>query len=205
MKEKLLCQPGIILWSAFILGVSIWYIPLWLGLVFVCLAFFAIAMLGGVNKFWRATVFTYLFFIFFWAGGRFCLALYNEQSLNTAWVEAIDFACRLCFIGELGICLLILFTPYQLALQVGKSFKKIMPMQFWKLALALLLMLSFLQEARLALGELNQTLSLRGQYLSLPRRITVLGAGVLRILSQQTWDRALAVAARKLDSAAAWE
>ncbi len=205
MKEKLLCWPGACLWTAFILGVSIWYVPLWLGLVFACFACFFIAALGGVHKTWRGPVFTYLFFILFWAGGRFCLVLYNGQNLDVAWKEAADFACRLFFIGEMGICLLIFFTPYKLARQVGKSFKKVAPTQFWKLSLALLLMLSFLHEARLSWFGLNQTLSLRGQHLPLTRRIIILAAGVLRILSRQTWDRALAVAARKLDNPAVWE
>ena len=205
MKEKLLCWPGFCLWSAFILGASIWYVPLWLGLLFVCFGFFAIAGLGGVSKPWRGVAFTYLFFTLFWAGGRFCLVLYNGQNLASASSEAMDFACRLCFIGQVGLCLLIIFTPYKIARQVGKSFKKLAPGHFWKLSLALLLMLSFLQEARLALRGLNQTLSLRGQHLSFFRRIIVLGAGILRILSRQTWDRALAVVARKLDNPAAWE
>ena len=190
------------------MGVSIWYVPFWLALIFVCVGFLAIAGLAGVgdvSKSWRGPAFTYLFFILFWAAGRFCLVLYNGQSVDVACREAADFGCRLCFIGQVGIWLLVIFTPYKLARQVGKSFKKILPTQFWKLSLALLLMLSFLQEARVSWLGLNQTLSLRGQNLSFFRRLIVLAAGILRILSRQTWDRALAVVARKLDNPAAWE
>ena len=209
MQEKLLPKPvlfpSLCLWGAFILGISIWYVPFGVGLALVCLGFIAIIGRGGVSKFWRGPALAYLFFMLFWSASRFGLVLYNGQSLDAAWWQAIDFAVRLCVIGQVGIWLLIIFTPYQLAVQVGKSFKKLLPTQFWKLALALLLMLSFLQSARVAWFELNQSLSLRGQYLPFSRRVTVLGAGILRILSRQTWDRALTIVARKLDNPAAWE
>lgn len=198
-------RPRLTLWSLFIFGVSVWYVPLIAALAMSVITLCLAIMLGAAKKERRGIALAYVFFALFWSVGRVFLSLYNNSSwIDGVW-QGLDLALRLLAVGGAGMAVLCMFTPYQLAVTAGKSFMRLAPRSFWKLSLALLLMLSFLGEAFQTWLGLKRSLSLRGRYLSLTQKIKIMAYGVLRILACQTWDRALTIAARKLDRVSAWE
>lgn len=198
-------HPRAILLLCFFTGLMVWYVPLK-----VAAAFAIICLLPSVVS-WRELLAHkklmtgYALFLIFWSTSKFLFALFNGAGYSAALLAALDLSLRLLTIAGTGLVLILLFTPYTLARSAGQLLAKIAPKQAWKFSLAILLMLSFIQEASFAFMALKQTLLLRGQHLTAPQRITMLGSGIISILARQTWDRALAIATRKLDMPGAWE
>lgn len=74
----------------------------------------------------------------------------------------------------------------------------------WRAALALCLMMAFFPRALRTLKGLRRSLAVRAPHLKAHRRAALLGLALLRAVSAQTWDMALAVASRDLYRAGPW-
>lgn len=189
----------------FFTGLIVWYVPFQVAalLAIVCLLPSAFNWRGLLAH--KKLLLGYALFLLFWGTSKFLLALFNGADYFVAIMAGLDLTLRLLTIAGVGLALILHFTPYGLATAAGQLLAKLAPKQAWKFSLAILIMLSFIQEAALAFSGLKQTLLLRGQHLTAPQRITILGSGIINILARQTWDRALAIAARKLDLPSAWK
>lgn len=198
-------HPQLAILLCFFIGLIIWYVPVQMAAALAILCLLPSIVRWRDLRAHKKLLLGYALFLFFWGTSKFLLALFNGADYAAALLAGMDLALRLLTIAGGGLVLVLLFTPYGLATAAGQLLANIAPKQAWKFSLAILLMLSFIQEAGFAVIALKQTLQLRGQHLSAPRRITMLGNGIINILARQTWDRALAIATRKLDMSRAWE
>lgn len=196
--------PKVVIWTVFLLGASAWYLPGTVagGLAIICML--TALSLGVCKRPYRKLIWIYFGFILLWSAGRFGFALYNGQDIATGALLSLDLAIRFMILAGAGTSLLLILTPCGIAKEAGLSIKWLMPKSFWKLSLALLIMLSYFEVALTAWKGLSQTIALRTGSLPLHQKMRLVGIALLRILSQQTWDRTLAVASRKLDSPEAW-
>lgn len=203
-RNLLACHPKIVLGVVFLTGISAWYLPLGavipLGFIFAGTAI----CFGGYKKKFRQVFWAYSGFIALWAAGRVGFALFNGAGLQEGGLLGLDLALRLLLIAGAGASLLFLLTPCRIAKEAGLIVKWAAPESFWKLSLAILIMLSYFEAALFAWKGVGQTLKLRAGSLPLHRKMTLSGAAVLRMLSRQAWERAFAVAGRKLDGPDAW-
>lgn len=193
-----------LIWTLFGLGSVIWHLPL--GAVSIV----AVLMLAGVISLrkWgvlRQLAPAYVFFALLWAGGRVGFGLYNGMEFNQAVWLGCDLVLRVSVIAASGASLLLLLSPYEIAREVGLSLRKVSPNHYWKLSLALLVMLSFIHTAMLSWQTLRQTIQMRAGKLHVYERIRLTGWAMLRLLSRQTWERALCIAGRNLDRPEAWD
>lgn len=204
LRAPLARHPKIVLGTVFLAGVSAWYLPL--GAVTLLGLIFAVSAIcfGGYKKKFRQVLWAYSGFILLWAGGRLGFALLNGAGLQEGGLLGLDLALRLLLIAGAGASLLFVLTPCCIAKEAGLIVKWLAPESFWKLSLAILIMLSYFEAALFAWKGVGQTLKLRAGSLPLHRKMTLSGAAVLRMLSRQTWERAFAVAGRKLDGPEAW-
>lgn len=205
MKARLSLYPRIVIRTVFFLGVSAWYLPGIVagGLAVICVL--TALFLGAYKRLYRKLLLAYLGFTLLWSLGRFGFALYNGQGVAEGLLLALDLTARIMILAGVGTSLLLLLTPCRIAKEAGLSVKWFMPKSFWKLSLALLIMLSYFEVALTAWKGLSQTIALRAGSLPLHQKMRIAGVALLRILTQQTWDRTLAVASRKLDRPKAWE
>lgn len=199
--------PALVIWIVFGLGASIWYLPFSAAAGLALLLAVLVARLGRL-KFARLgfarLMQAYLAFTLLWAGGRIGFAVYNGLGLAGGLWLGLDLALRIMVIAGAGVSLLFLLTPCQVAREAGLSLKWLLPAHYWKLSLALLIMLSFFEAALVSWRGLSQTLKLRAGACPLRIRLGLAGGALLRLLSRQTWERTLCVAARRLDRPEAW-
>ncbi|MDR1577670.1 MAG: hypothetical protein LBT86_05525 [Deltaproteobacteria bacterium] len=75
---------------------------------------------------------------------------------------------------------------------------------FWRVSLALTLMMAFFPRALRTARELQLSLKRRAPFLPLPKKIKFLGLALLRVVSSQTWEITLAIVSRDLDRPEPW-
>lgn len=204
LKTTLAKYPKAVIAGVFVLGASAWYLPLQLAAVLagglVGMALFLGACKAGFRKLFLA----YAAFTLLWAAGRLGFALYNDAGIATGLWLAFELVLRLFLIAGAGACLLLLLTPSRIAREAGLIVRWASPDSFWKLSLAILVMLSYFEAALFAWQGVSQALKLRCDRVSLSGRIRIAGTALLRLLARQTWERTFAIASRKLDSPDAW-
>jgi biotin transport system permease protein len=111
---------------------------------------------------------------------------------------------RLTVLLLLGGAVSALLTPRALGLALASLTRPVLRRRAWAVSLALLLMVHFVPRAVASFEGARAALRVRR--IRIPRSkalVIVLEAGV-RNLARMTWDQALAVAARRLDSPQAW-
>ncbi len=156
---------------------------------------------------------SYLWFVLFWALMKFALDclpatwpmyLPNRAILRQAGLEAGLLAVRLCILIGLGLVLALTTSPRQLGLALSWFLRPVLGRNSWKTALSLALMIHFLPLTQSTIAQVRQAIRLRNPQRSRWQRFLLLPQATLRILAQKTWTQTVAVAARRLDSPAAW-
>lgn len=202
-------HPRLLIWTLFCLGSLIWHLPFPAVAVVAAGATCAMTGLflwekGKLLRGLKPLLPAYLFFALLWGGGKAGLGLYNGLEPDQALLSGLDLVLRSLVIAASGIGLLALLSPCVIARETGLSLRRIIPSHYWKLSLALLLMLAFIHSAVTAWPELRRTLQLRARGLGLYQKIRLSGQVMLRLLSRQAWERTLCIAGRSLDRPEAW-
>jgi biotin transport system permease protein len=137
-----------------------------------------------------------------WTGIKAVLELWTG---NPAWLaQSLVLGGRMTSVVLIGLCLATLTSRIQVGRTVSALLKPVFKDKSWQGAMSLALMLHFIPSSMRTLHAVRQTLALRGQGLSLRRRLYFFVATVMRALSRTTWDQALALAVRGLENDRAW-
>lgn len=75
----------------------------------------------------------------------------------------------------------------------------------WRAALALCLMMAFFPRSLRAMKELRRSMRMRAPRLAPHKRVALMGLALIRVVSSQTWDMALAIASRDLYRPKPWQ
>lgn len=199
-------RPALVL--ALFFGVSIWQLtPLALIPIAACLGY--LVMLPRVRSGQQpGTIKTMLLFCLFWGGVKFALDITlpninGNISLERCLIDALLLSARLALLSGIGILLTLWASPRALGLSLAWLLRPFLGSYAWRPALALALMIHFLPITQQTIHNIRQSMVKRHPYGKI-RRIVLLPAAVLRILSQKTWHQTVAVAMRGLDTPEAW-
>lgn len=206
-------------------GVLAWILP-WQGTAFFC-AVAAIITFAAVKllREGRAALAAYGFFILMWTVSQLILYLFEHPGeFGPAAAVAALLGAKLFTLLGLALAVPLAATPLMLGrtltwylgwLVRAEQFVcsvlfrgKITPVVsggVWRAALALSLMMAFFPRSLRAMSNLRRSLVMRAPNLKLYKRVGLLGLGMLRVVSAQTWDMTLAVASRNLYRPAPWE
>ena len=197
LKALLALWTGILVWQAGLPGVLLYLAGM--GVLAGLLSGYS--GLQGLK--WRVLFIPIAFWMLFKALVE-CLEqrpLWPEVVLETSLLGA-----RLLVLLLLGLVLAWATSRTQLGLAVNWFLRPVLGRsRSWQGALALSLMLHFIPLTLSTLGRVRQSILLRIGDLPLRTRLVVWVRTTLRILSGKTWDQTLALAARKLDQAGAWQ
>ena len=190
-------------------GILTWYAgPIGLGLYGVGLYFICAAL----GDFWHANkkaFRAYGLFVIFWTALKFLLDVVGgaraETPLGDAFSNAALLGVRLLILVFIGLCLAQATSPRKLGLALSWALRPFLGKRAWKTALACGLMIHFLPLAWSTISRIRETMSRRCGALSRLQRAALLPKAALRVLSQKTWTQTLGIAARGLDTPAAWE
>lgn len=126
------------------------------------------------------------------------------QALAPFCADAGLLFLRLLNILLLGLALSLAFSPPALALALSRLLRPFLGQRAWPLALALALMLRFMGRIHTVAAQTRQAALLRG----LPPKgwgfFSLALPHMFRVFAAETYTQALAIAARHLDSPAAW-
>ncbi|SIO13744.1 energy-coupling factor transporter transmembrane component T [Halodesulfovibrio marinisediminis] len=191
------------------IGILTWHVPVY------ALSAYAgfILILGITNRvhiaLGRRAIATYIYFIIVWAGIKFaldCTSLIQgiapdyQGALQAAGVLAL----RLTILIGIGILLATTSSARQLGLALSWFLRPILGKRSWEPALSLALMIHFIPLIQRTFSQVLQAITLRNPPRSKWQQFLLVPQAVLRICAQKTWTQTVAVAARKLDSPAAW-
>lgn len=200
---KVDARPKILL--ALLIGLSLWrlpdavLIPLALagGLLCFCLGGFARGYLG----LWKAGV----VFVLVWAGLKFGLdMLGGGADVESALHAAACLGLRLAVLLLFGLSLAMSASPRRLGLGLAWFLRPALGKRSWRVALSLSLMIHFLPLTWVMATGLLQNLHRRWPDCPWLKRLHLIPQALLRVISQTTWDQAVAIAARGLDRPEAW-
>ena len=218
------CDVRLLVALVTVSGVAAWLAP-WQGLF----CFFFLACILAATAFLtlpegRGALTAYGLFVLVWVVSRLCLYLFEHPgAFGPALEGAVLLGMRLFTLLGLALAVPLTVTPLTLGrvlswylgwlvrseaavcthLFRGKV-RPVLGEGVWRAALALALMMAFFPRTFRTLSDLRRSLARRAPHLPLRRRVTLLGVSVLRILSVQTWDMALAVASRDLYRPQPW-
>ncbi len=197
-------DPRVLIAVASLAGLSVWLVPGEAAILIALLAVIAAWGAGAGRKIHRNLLRGYALFLLFWVGTRFLFGWWNT-SLAQAVIEASLHGVRLVALLALGIVLSLIATPRSLGLAFAWFLKPAMRQNAWKAGLAFALMLSFIPRVFRSFTALRRSLNQRCPHLGFYRRTFLLGLSILRVLSLQSWDVAMAVATRNLYRSEPWE
>ncbi len=186
---------GILTWHMATPGVAVLGVVLLLGL-----------LLLGAGTFVEARLLrAYALFIGFWIAFKTALEALGGH-LDRAAIEEISLlGLRLFVLLCLGLVITLMASPRALGLALAWYSRPIFGRRAWRAALALSLMVHFLPQAWRAADTVRASIARRCPELPWHRRARLLPQATIRVLAQSTWEQTLALAARDLDRAAAWE
>jgi hypothetical protein len=205
------------------LGVLGWMLP-WQGVPPLLIpagliAFAASALLRDG----RSALAAYGLFVLFWTLSQGALALFERPGDAAGAVfSAVLLGARLCILLGFALALPLAVTPLTLGRVLawylawparfeafirrtaGLSPRPVTAEIAWRASLALALMMAFVPRALRVMRALRASLALRAPELGFFQRMLHLGFSLLRTISVQTWDMALALAARDLFRPEPW-
>lgn len=205
-------------------GVLAWGMP-WQVTVFFCvLAAIIAATAVRLLREARAALAAYGLFILLWTVSQLVLFLWEfPGEVASAFAAAALLGAKLFTLLGLALAVPMAATP----LMLGRTLSwylgwvagaerwlcaavfrgKVRPVAaggIWRAALALSLMMAFFPRSLRAMNGLRRSLALRAPHLKLHARVALLGLALVRIVSAQTWDMALAVASRDVYRPEPW-
>ncbi len=182
-----------------LVGIAIWQITGLLLLAASVLALMVVALFPHEVKKRRHLIKVYAVFLLFWGvmkGGATLWA--TPGDLHGAILESAVMTARLLTLVCLGLVLSFGSTPCELGRAFGWFLQPLMGKSAWKAALALTIMLSFMPRLIVVFQGLHTHFRLRRPRIGLRARAVLFGIAVMRVLSMQSRDLAMAVAARDL-------
>jgi biotin transport system permease protein len=144
-----------------------------------------------------------LIFLLLWTGLKFGLDLLDAPALLAAR-QASLLGLRLAVLLLLGLCLSLAGSSRQYGLALTWALRPALGARAWKAGLALALLLHYLALCAETYGAVCATVRLRRPSGPAWRRALLTLQALLRVLGQKTWEQAVALAARRLDSPEAW-
>ncbi len=206
-------------------GVLAWVLPWQGGVAFFVLACCIAATAVVELPEGRAALTAYGFFILLWTVSQLLLYLFEYPGrFGEALAVAAHLGGRLFTLLGLALAVPLAATPVMLGrtltwylgwVVVSERFvcsvvfrgklRPVLSGGVWRAALALCLMMAFFPRSLRAMKALRTSLSLRAPHLPLARRVGLMGLAVLRVLSAQTWDMAVAIASRNMYRPELWE
>ena len=195
---------------ASVIGILTWHVPVPMLTAYAT----GILFLGYANSTHHTlgmrAVLTYAYFIFGWAGIKFALGCTPLLSgitpdFTAALITAGILALRLFILIGIGLLLASSNSPRKLGLALSWFMRPFLGKRSWEPALSLALMIHFIPLIQKTFSQVLQAMKLRNPSRSRWQRFILVLQAVLRICAQKTWTQTIAVAARKLDNAQAWQ
>ncbi len=145
-------------------------------------------------------------FVLLWSLTAAGLALVGQGALPLAEAAVVGLmlAARLTVLVALGACLVMAATPRRMGLALAWALRPVMGRRAWQAALALSLMVHFIPLTAAAAGGMRAAITRRAPRLPAWRRYPLIAQATIRVMSQKTWEQAVAVAVRRLDGPEAW-
>lgn len=144
-----------------------------------------------------------LSFLLLWMGLKFGLDLLDAP-LALAARQALTLGARLAVLLVLGLSLALAGSSRQYGLALTWALRPVLRDRAWRVGLALALLLHYLALCMETYAGVAAAVRLRRPACSLWRRALLTPQALLRVLGQRTWEQAVALAARRLDSPEAW-
>ena len=194
---------GIFVWKASLIGLA----------VYAVLALLAFLSLSSVTQEagsrlellpGRSSLRSFLLFVFIWMAVKGGLDAVGGMPAEEVLKGTAILGLRLAVLFTLGLSLCMAASTRKLGVALAWYLCPILRKNAWRAALAFTLMIHFIPMIFTTLSGVRQRLEYR--FPGMPRRkqIVPVITATLRILSQKTWNQALAVAARDLDRSEAW-
>jgi biotin transport system permease protein len=195
LKIVLAAGFGLVTWGAGPVGLG--FFALGFGLAAFCLA----RVRPGSGPLLRGA----LAFVLVWAAVQFAFALWEGAEAGAAAARAGLLAGRLGVLVVIGLGLATSASTRELGLAFAWFLRPVLRSRAWQAALALALMVHFLPMTLDTLRQVRRSMQMRRVRMARWRRPALLAQAALRALSQRTWSQTVALAARGLDDAAAWQ
>jgi biotin transport system permease protein len=160
--------------------------------------------LGGFVRAYLSMWKAGLAFVLVWATLKFLMDILGAVSPTSALSASAGLGLRLSTLLLLGLTLALSATPRRLGLGLAWFLRPLLKDRAWQIALALSLMIHFLPLTWATAAGLLQNLSRRWPNCPWRKRVRLVPLALLRVMSQMTWNQAVAVAARCLDQPEAW-
>lgn len=144
-------------------------------------------------------------FALFWTLVAWGLGLWEGRAPFAAFEQAALLGGRLLLLLFLGVALALGSSARQLGLGVCWLLRPFLGRRSWQVALGMSLMVQFLPRTLETLAQVRRMERLRAPERGLWQRWGLMAETVLRVLSQNVWKQTMALAARGLDAAQAWE
>lgn len=145
-------------------------------------------------------------FVLFWAASATALAMVGTQALPLAGAALVGLtlAARLGVLVLIGASLVMAATARRMGLALAWALAPVLGRRAWQAALGLSLMVHFIPLTAAAARDMRTAVARRAPRLPAWRRYGLVAQATIRVMSQKTWEQAVAVAVRRLDNEAAW-
>ncbi len=143
-------------------------------------------------------------FVGFWAVAAIALALWEGVAPEAAIVRGAALGLRLLLLLLLGLGLAAATPARDMGLALAWGLRPILGKRAWQAALALALMLHFLPQGLSVLRQVRAGLTARSPQCALWVLPGVAAQATLRVMAQRAWTQTVGLAARGLDTEAAW-
>ena len=215
----------LLLLLAALAGLAAWFVPWpWVGLLAPCAALLACVAYSLLPR-GKTMLAAYGLFLLLWVAGRHSLELFETPgAFGPALQSSVVWGIRLAIMLGFALTVPLASTPVGIGRAVHWCLhsvaqprrriwslwplRKIRPSVerlAWQASLAMAVMLAFIPKTAATLAAQRTSLSMRCPNMPIHRRLHLLGLGVLRALSQETWDMSLSIASRGVYRAEPWQ
>lgn len=161
--------------------------------------------LGAFDRRRARTALAGTLFVFFWSLAAAGMALWQGAPLDSAVLRGVYLGGRLLALVLLGLALTASSSARELGLAASWFLRPVLGKKAWQSALALALMVHFLPQTLEALFTVRRMDAMRAPQRWFWVRWGLMAQSVLRVLAQNVLKQTTALAARGLDTPAAWE
>lgn len=206
-------------------GILAWVLP-WQGTAVFLLAALVITTTAAHElREGRAVLAAYGLFVLLWTVSQFLLSLLERPGeYDAAAAQALLLGARLFTLLGLALAVPLAATPLMLgrtlawylrwpvklesricAVVFRGRVRPVLAGKVWRIAFALSLMMAFFPRSLRAMKDIRRSLLMRAPHLAPHRKLALMGLALLRVVSAQTWDMTLAIAARGVYRPEPWE
>lgn len=198
-------DPRLKIFSAFAAGICV--LKAWwpVAAVFFILLLGAARLLRSYYPSAKSALKAYGVLILFWMALKMGVGVWEGLEPAGAAYDAAILGIRLSALFLAGLVLAMSTSARSLGGAFSWFLKPVMGKNSWQGALALSLFVHFLPHSWQILSDILQSVSKRCPDLGFFRKALVVAQALIRCLSQMVWKQTLAVAARRLDDADAWQ